>query len=74
MITTDIDIEINNEFLFFEKEGKEYKFSIKEISSRLFKATLSEKQNFIVSPSGYGIHWPMVDEDLSIEGLIKTVK
>jgi hypothetical protein len=28
--------------------------------------------NFEVSPSGYGIHWPELDEDLSIDGMIKT--
>lgn len=74
MITTDIHIEIDDKFLYLEKEGKEYKFYIKEISDRLSKATLSEKQNYIISPSGYGIHWPIVDEDLSIVGLLKTVK
>jgi len=24
----------------------------------------------VVSPSGYGIHWPELDEDLSVDGLI----
>jgi hypothetical protein len=26
-----------------------------------------------MSPSGYGIHWPLVDEDLSIDGLIGAI-
>jgi len=30
--------------------------------------------NFEVSPSGYGIHWPELDEDLSIDGMIKAAK
>jgi Protein of unknown function (DUF2442) len=30
--------------------------------------------NFEVSPSGYGIHWPELDEDLSIDGMIKSIK
>jgi hypothetical protein len=30
--------------------------------------------NFEISPSGYGIHWPDLDEDLSIDGMIKAVK
>jgi hypothetical protein len=29
---------------------------------------------FEVSPSGYGIHWPELDEDLSIDGMIKAGK
>ena len=24
-------------------------------------------------PSGYGIHWPLIDEDLSIDGLLGIV-
>ncbi|MFI5222153.1 MAG: DUF2442 domain-containing protein, partial [Bacteroidia bacterium] len=30
-----------------------------------------ERGNFEISPSGYGIHWSLIDEDLSINGLIK---
>ena len=29
---------------------------------------------FKVSPSGYGIHWPLIDEDLSFNGLIKIAE
>jgi hypothetical protein len=24
-----------------------------------------------VSPAGYGLHWPLVDEDLSIDGILR---
>ena len=27
------------------------------------------RERIEVSPSGYGLHWPEVDEDLSIDGL-----
>jgi len=37
---------------------------------RLAKATLQQLQNFEVSPSGYGVHWPDVDEDISIKAFI----
>jgi hypothetical protein len=30
--------------------------------------------NFEISPSGYGILWPDLDEDLAIDGMIKTAK
>jgi len=26
-----------------------------------------------ISPSGYGIYWPLIDEDLSIDGLLGIV-
>ena len=61
---------ISGQFLNLRVDGKDYKINIVEISSRLARATLKQKENFEVSPAGYGIHWPDVDEDLSIDGLI----
>ncbi len=68
------DIHFNNEFFIIKINSQEYKFIIKEISEKLAKANLTERQNFIVSTSGYGIHWPALDEDLSINGLLHYSK
>lgn len=38
---------------------------------RLFDATEAERNNWQISGSGYGIHWPDIDEDLSTEGLLR---
>jgi hypothetical protein len=51
-------------------DGKEYRIDVAKVSGRLAKATQEQRENFEVSPAGYGIHWPDVDEDLSIDGLI----
>jgi len=51
-------------------DGKKYEFDLDKHSKRLAKATQAERENVEVSPSGYGLHWPDVDEDLSIDGLI----
>jgi hypothetical protein len=51
-------------------DGKEHKIDITKESDRLGKATQKQRENFEVSPAGYGIHWPDLDEDLSIDGLI----
>lgn len=37
---------------------------------RLVHGTPEERQNWRVSGAGYGIHWPDLDEDLSVEGLL----
>jgi hypothetical protein len=37
---------------------------------RLAHATLAERANFQISGAGYGIHWPEIDEDIGIEGLL----
>ncbi|MHC1707853.1 MAG: DUF2442 domain-containing protein [Bacteroidales bacterium] len=47
-----------------------YTFNLKDISERLLQASEAERNDFIISPSGYGIHWPLLDEDLSIPGLL----
>ena len=51
-------------------DGKDYEIDITQQSPKLAQATARQRENFVVSPSGYGIHWPDVDEDLSIDGLI----
>jgi hypothetical protein len=51
-------------------DGREYRIDITKQSARLARATQQQRENFEVSASGYGIHWPEVDEDLSIDGLI----
>jgi hypothetical protein len=42
-------------------------------SERLLNATAQERMDAELSPGGYGIHWHLIDEDLSINGLLKTV-
>ena len=40
-------------------------------SWRLKEATPEERQNYEISPSGYSVHWPDVDEDLSARGALR---
>ena len=56
--------------LVLRVDGREYRVDVAEVSERLAKATPTQRANFEVSPAGYGIHWPDLDEDLSIDGLI----
>lgn len=39
-------------------------------SARLAQARGAQRATFEVSPSGYGLHWPELDEDLAIDGLV----
>lgn len=66
-------IRFENDKIFIVIDGKERSFGLKDVSQRLLKASAAERENFVVSPSGYGIHWPMVDEDLSIDALLGIV-
>jgi len=51
-------------------DGKEYAIDLTHQSRRLAGASQAQRENLEVSPVGYGLHWPEVDEDLSIDRLI----
>jgi hypothetical protein len=38
---------------------------------RLLHATPLERDNWEIAGAGFGIHWPELDEDLSVEGLLR---
>lgn len=67
--------------VYFEKDklvlilnDQTYLFKVNEISDKLANADENDRNNFQVSPSGYGIHWPAIDEDLSVHGLLSHLK
>ena len=59
--------------LVLDLDGREARFNVKEISPLLEKASEEERSNYEISPSGYGIRWPMIDEDLSVDSLLGIV-
>jgi hypothetical protein len=38
---------------------------------RLLAANAEERADWEIAGGGYGIHWPRIDEDLSVEGLLR---
>jgi hypothetical protein len=40
-------------------------------SGKLASATPAQRAHAELSPGGYGIHWPLLDEDLSVHGLVQ---
>lgn len=67
------NIKCHEGFLEATIDGATKKFELKKISPILAKASEIEKNTFEISPSGYGIHWPLLDEDISIDGLLGIV-
>ena len=61
---------IENGMLSLMVDGKSIHRELKHLSPLLAAATMEEQKGFAVSPSGYGIHWPLIDEDISIDGLL----
>ena len=41
-------------------------------SQRLAHASPEERSRAELSPSGYGIHWPLIDEDLAVGPLLRS--
>lgn len=66
-------IKIDNGVLSLTVDGKLIETQVDQISPRLAEASATEICVFEVSPSGYGIHWPLIDEDLSIDALLGIV-
>ena len=44
-----------------------------QCSPRLAGATKAERQAAELSPGGYGVHWSLLDEDLSVRGLVRSL-
>lgn len=63
-------VDFADENLILRVDGKTHRFPLEEVSLALASASKSDRLNFRVSPSGYGIHWEELDEDLSIDALL----
>ena len=51
-------------------DGTVHEIDLANQSRRLARASQAQRENVEISPAGYGLHWPDIDEDLSIDGLI----
>ena len=65
-------ITFDQNFIILQIDGKSVKASLENISPKLKIANDFQRQFYKVSPSGYGIHWPLIDEDLSVDALLKN--
>ena len=63
-------IRFADDWLLLNIDGQERRFRLADISKRLAEASEIERNTFRVMASGYGIHWPLLDEDVSIDGLL----
>lgn len=64
-------ISFENEYMIVEVNDSKLKVQIGEASLKLANASEQERNDYKISPSGYGIHWKQLDEDLSVNGLMK---
>lgn len=66
-------IETTPEALVLLLGERKIRLPWEKCSPRLAAATASERMQAELSPGGYGIHWPLIDEDLSVNGLLRDL-
>jgi hypothetical protein len=64
------NLRFKDDDLFITIDGEEKKIRLNKVSSVLEKASEAERNEFQIAPSGYGVHWPLLDEDISVDGLL----
>jgi hypothetical protein len=64
------DVQVTNTALIVQlRDGREIRAPLVWFP-RLAAATGQERAVWELSAAGHGIHWPMIDEDLSVAGLL----
>ncbi|MBE3095606.1 MAG: DUF2442 domain-containing protein [Planctomycetes bacterium] len=66
-------IETSDKHLALVLSDREVRIPWARCSPLLAAATPQQRRQAVLSPGGYGIHWPLLDEDLSVEGLLRQV-
>ncbi|HEX2476040.1 MAG TPA: DUF2442 domain-containing protein [Lacipirellulaceae bacterium] len=70
---TAIDVKVTNEYLIVTlADGRELSTPLAWFP-RLIEATEEQRRNWRFIGRGHGIHWPEVDEDVSVAGLLRAV-
>lgn len=63
-------IETTSNALILIMENGSVSIPWEKCSERLAHASSVERNRAELSPSGYGIHWPLIDEDLAVGPLL----
>ncbi len=71
---TAVGIKPTHEGLVLILEDRSVTVPWERCSATLAIANKTARMEAELSPGGYGIHWPLLDEDLSVHGLIKNLE
>jgi hypothetical protein len=66
-------ISFEQDLICLTVDGQVIKLLLSKVSKKLELANDIQRNLYTVSPSGYGIHWPLIDEDLSVDSLLKNI-
>ncbi len=68
VLITEVSFE-DNVLQVFLSDGREIRVPL-EWFPKLRDASIEARQNWRLIGKGIGVHWPELDEDLSLEGLL----
>ncbi len=69
---TALDIKATRDALLLIFHERSVAVPWQKCSPKLAAANETERMQAELSPGGYGVHWPLLDEDLSVQGLLKS--
>jgi len=67
-------IKTTDMHLYLTVDGQPYRIKWTDCSTKLSNTTADKRAYIDLSPSGYGLHWPLLDEDLPITPLLRHAK
>lgn len=67
-------VRTDDTHLYLTIDGQSYRIRWIDCTPRLQQASPAQRQYIEVSPSGYGLHWPVIDEDLAITPLLRVAE
>ena len=65
-------IRVTEDFLMIVLAGETVSIPWQECSPLLARETTAQRLAAELSPAGYGIHWPLVDEDPAVGPLVES--
>lgn len=68
--TVEKEVSFFDDQMILEVDSRRVTVDLRKVSPRLDAASAEQRMRYEVSPSGYGIHWPDLDEDLSVDALL----
>jgi hypothetical protein len=68
------ELTFENNMMRLKVDGKTVSIPLDKVSNKLSTANEIQRGLYKISPAGYGIHWPLLDEDLSIASLMEFAR
>ncbi len=67
-------VDFDGDWMILAVDGQVYRLPLSQVSDRLANGSEVDRKIYRIAPSGYGIHWLTLDEDLSIHGLLRLAE